>query len=202
MSLLFNMKSRFVTAFLPRSKLLLISLLHSQSAEILETKKIKSVTVSTFSPSICYKVMGLDGMIIVFLFIFFPTKFYLGRPGDRGPAPKRRCLASWWWSMACAGDGGPGGAVGTWSWNRGTAWPLVGGICWLRSPPLWWSGLNGPGLSAGHPCLRSTGWRHWRWSGPGIPDTCCGCRCGSHSVARCRSSSLAGEIHSFFNVEF
>ena len=84
MSLLFNMKSRFVTAFLPRSKLLLISLLHSQSAEILETKKIKSVTVSTFSPSICYKVMGLDGMIIVFLFIFSPLSFIWADPGTEG----------------------------------------------------------------------------------------------------------------------
>ena len=62
MSLLLNMLSRFVIAFLPRSKGLLISWLQSPSAVILEPKKIKSVTVSTVSPSICYKVMGLHAM--------------------------------------------------------------------------------------------------------------------------------------------
>ena len=64
MSLLFNMLSRFVIAFLPRSKHLLTSRLHrSPSAVILERKKIKSLTVS---PSICHEVMGLDAMILVF----------------------------------------------------------------------------------------------------------------------------------------
>ena len=66
MALLFNMLSRFVIAFLPRSKYLLISWLQSLSAVILELKKIKSVTVSIVSPSICYEVMGLDAMILVF----------------------------------------------------------------------------------------------------------------------------------------
>ena len=66
MSLLFNMLSRLVIAFLPRSKRLLISWLQSPSAVILEPRKIKSATVSTVSPSICYKVMGLDAMILVF----------------------------------------------------------------------------------------------------------------------------------------
>ena len=66
MSLLFNMLSRFVIAFLPRSKCLLISWLQSPSAVILEPKKIKSVTVSIVSPSICHEVMGLDAMILVF----------------------------------------------------------------------------------------------------------------------------------------
>ena len=66
MSLLFNMLSRFVTAFLPRSKSLLISWLHSPSAVILEPKKIKSVTVSIVSTSICHEVMGLDAMILAF----------------------------------------------------------------------------------------------------------------------------------------
>ena len=56
MSLLYNMVSRFAKAFLLRSKHLLISWLQSLSAEILELKKIKSVTVSTFSPSICQEV--------------------------------------------------------------------------------------------------------------------------------------------------
>ena len=66
MSLLFNMLSRFVIAFLPRSKNLLILWLQSPSAETLELKKIKSVTVSIVSPSICYEVMGLDAVISVF----------------------------------------------------------------------------------------------------------------------------------------
>ena len=57
MSLLFNMLSRFVIAFIPRSKCLLISRLHSPSAVILEPKKIKSVTVSIVSPSICDEVV-------------------------------------------------------------------------------------------------------------------------------------------------
>ena len=66
MSLLFNMLSRFVTAFLPRDKHLLISWLQSSSTENLEPKKIKSVTVSTAFPSICQGVMGLDATIFVF----------------------------------------------------------------------------------------------------------------------------------------
>ena len=66
MSLLFNTLSRFVTAFLPRSKRLLISWLQSPSAVILGPKKMKSVPVSIFSPSICHEVMGLDSMIFVF----------------------------------------------------------------------------------------------------------------------------------------
>ena len=55
-----------VIAFLPRSKHLLIPWLQSPSAVILEPKKIKSVTASTFPPSICLEVMGLDAMILVF----------------------------------------------------------------------------------------------------------------------------------------
>ena len=58
MSVLFNRVSRLVTAFLPRSKCLLISWMQSQSAVILEPKKIKSVTVSTFPLSICNEVTG------------------------------------------------------------------------------------------------------------------------------------------------
>ena len=65
MSLLFNMLSRLVIAFLPKSKHLLISWLQSPSAVILEPKKIKSVSVSIFSPSICHGVMELDAMILV-----------------------------------------------------------------------------------------------------------------------------------------
>ena len=66
MSLLFNTLSRLVIAFLPRSKCLLISWLQSPSAVILESKKIKSVTVYSVSPSICHEVMGPDAMILVF----------------------------------------------------------------------------------------------------------------------------------------
>ena len=66
MSLLFNMLSRLVITFLPRSKRLLISWLKSPSAVILEPLKIKSATVSTVSPSICHEVMGPDTMILVF----------------------------------------------------------------------------------------------------------------------------------------
>ena len=65
-SQLFNMLSRFVIAFLPWSKCLLISWLQSPSAVILEPKKIKSTTVSIVAPSICHEVMGPDAMILVF----------------------------------------------------------------------------------------------------------------------------------------
>ena len=65
-SLLFNMLSRLVIMFLPKSKHLLISWLQSPSAVILEPKTIKSVTVSTVSPSTCHEVMGLEAMILVF----------------------------------------------------------------------------------------------------------------------------------------
>ena len=66
MSLLFSMLSRLVIVFLPRSKHLLISWLQSPSAVILELPKIKSVTVSIVSPSICHEVMGPDAMILVY----------------------------------------------------------------------------------------------------------------------------------------
>ena len=66
MSLLFNMLSRLVISFLPRSKRLLISWLQSPSTMILETQKIKSAIVSTIPPSICHEVMGSDAMILAF----------------------------------------------------------------------------------------------------------------------------------------
>ena len=65
-SLLFNPVPRFVIAFLPRSKRLLISWLQPLSTVIFKFKKIKSVAVSTFAPSICHEVMGLDAMFLVF----------------------------------------------------------------------------------------------------------------------------------------
>ena len=71
MSLVSNTMSRFVIAFLPSSKHLLISWLQSSSAVILEPKKIKSATVCSFSPSIGYEVTGLDAMIFVFLMLSF-----------------------------------------------------------------------------------------------------------------------------------
>ena len=77
MSLLFNMLSRFVISFLPRSKCLLISWLQSLSTVILQPKKIKSVTASTFPPSICQEVVGLDAMILVFWMLSFKPAFSL-----------------------------------------------------------------------------------------------------------------------------
>ena len=71
MSLLFNMLSRLVITFLPKSKRLLISWLQSPYAVILERKKIKSDTVSTVSPSISHEVMGPDAMILVFWMLSF-----------------------------------------------------------------------------------------------------------------------------------
>ena len=77
MSLLFTTLSRFVIAFLPRSKHLLISWLQSLSAVILEPKKIKSVTVSPSSPSVCHEVKGLDAMIFIFWMLSLKPAFPL-----------------------------------------------------------------------------------------------------------------------------
>ena len=77
MSLLFNILSRLVIAFLPRSKHLLISWLQSPSAVILEPPLIKSVTVSTVSPSISHEVMGPEAMILIFWMMSFKTTFSL-----------------------------------------------------------------------------------------------------------------------------
>ena len=77
MSLLFSTLSRFVMAFLPRSKHLLISWLQSPSEVILEPKKRKSVTTSTFPPSVCHEVMGPDIMILVFSYLVLNQFFSL-----------------------------------------------------------------------------------------------------------------------------
>ena len=77
MSLLFNMLSRLVITFLPRSKRLLISWLQSPSAVILGPKNIKSATVCTVSPSICHEVMGPDAMVLVFWMMSFKPTFSL-----------------------------------------------------------------------------------------------------------------------------
>ena len=76
MSLLFNMLSRLVIDFLPRNKHLLISCLQSPSAVILEPKKIKSITVSIVTPSICHEVVGPNAMILVFWMLSFKLAFY------------------------------------------------------------------------------------------------------------------------------
>ena len=78
MSLLFNMLSRFVIAFLQRSKHFLILGFQSPSTVILKPKKIKSATTSTFSPSICHEVMGLDAMILAFRMLSFKSALNLG----------------------------------------------------------------------------------------------------------------------------
>ena len=77
MSLLFNMLSRLVITFLPRSRHLFISWPQSPSGVILEPKKIKSVTVSIVSPSISHEVMGPDAMILVFRMLSFKPTFSL-----------------------------------------------------------------------------------------------------------------------------
>ena len=91
-SLLFNMLSRLVIAFLPKSKCLFISWLQSPSAMILEPEKIKSVTVSIVSPSICHEVMGSDAMIFIFWMLSFKPAFshwsratYQLLPRSKGP---------------------------------------------------------------------------------------------------------------------
>ena len=77
MSLLFNLLSRLVITFVPRSKHLLISWLQSPSTVIFKHKKIKSVTVSTISPSICHEVMGSDAKIFIFWMLSFKAAFSL-----------------------------------------------------------------------------------------------------------------------------
>ena len=77
MSLLYNTLSRLVIAFLPRSKRLLISWLQSPSSVILEPKKMKSLTVSIVSPSICHEVMEPVAMILVFWMLSFKPTFSL-----------------------------------------------------------------------------------------------------------------------------
>ena len=84
MSLLFNILSTFVIVFLPKSKHHLISWMQSPSAMILEPPKIKSVTVSTVSPSICHEVMGPDAMILVFWMLSLNKVFTILLLSSRG----------------------------------------------------------------------------------------------------------------------
>ena len=105
MSLLFNMLSTFVIAFLPRSKCLLISWLQSPSPVILEPKKIKSVTVSVISSSICHEMMGPDAMIFILSFKpSFSTLLFHFHALEKEMATHSSALA---WTIP--GTGEPGG---------------------------------------------------------------------------------------------
>ena len=96
MPLLFTTLSRFVIAFLARSKCLLISWLQLPSAVIWEPKKIKSVTVSIISPSICHKVMGPDAMISIFWMLSFKPAFSLPSfPFTKGLFSSSSVSANW-----------------------------------------------------------------------------------------------------------
>ena len=98
-SLLFNMLPRFLIAFLSRSKRFLIWWLQSPSTVILEPKKIKSAPVSTFSPSICHEVIGLDAMILVFWKLNFKPAFSLSSsPLSRGSLVPLQFLPLEWLS--------------------------------------------------------------------------------------------------------
>ena len=100
MSLLFNMLSRFVIAFLPKSKRLLISWLQSPSVEILEPPKIKSLTVSIDSPSICHEVMGPDAMTLDFLMLNFRSSFHSPlSPSSRGSLVPLDLLPLEWYHL-------------------------------------------------------------------------------------------------------
>ena len=100
MSLLFNMLSRLVIVFLPRSKRLLISWLQSPPAVILEPPKIKSVTVSIVSPFICHEVMGPAAMIIVFWMLSFKSTFSLSSFTFKRLF-RSSLLLSWKWCHLC-----------------------------------------------------------------------------------------------------
>ena len=98
----FNMLSRLIIAFLPRSKCLLISWLQSPSAVVLEVKKIKSVTVSIVSPSICHEVMEPDAMILVFECWVLSQLFQSLSPSSRGSlVPLCFLLLAWCLHIWC-----------------------------------------------------------------------------------------------------
>ena len=100
MFLPFNMLSRFVIGFLPRNKCLLISWLQSPSAVILAPKKIKSVTISTFPPSICHEVMGLDAMIFLCWMLSFKPAFHSPlSPSSRGSLVPLSLLPLEWYHL-------------------------------------------------------------------------------------------------------
>ena len=102
-SLLFNTLSRFVIVFLPRSKRFLISWLQSSPAVILEPKKVKSLTVSIVSPSICHEVMGLDAIISIFWILSFKLAFPVFQcplsPSSRGSIVPLYFLPLGWYHL-------------------------------------------------------------------------------------------------------
>ena len=113
MSLLFNIRSRFVIAFLRRSKHLLISWLQSLSIVISEPKKLKSVTAPTLiSPLICLEVLGLDAMILVFCMLSFKPAFLLSSSSRSSLVPFHFLLLE-------------------------SAYHLHIGSCWYFSQPSW-----------------------------------------------------------------
>ena len=130
MSLLFNMLSRLVIAFLPRSKCLLISSLQLPSAVILETKKIKSLTVFIVSPSICHEVMGPDAMILVWATREASWSSWLPQITQRNliPTPYMRLrlkgpLPESWGCLRMGSFWARGGAPNTSAW--GSLWGLA-----------------------------------------------------------------------------
>ena len=102
-SLLFSMLTRFVITFLPRSKCLLISWLQLPSEVILEPKKIKSITASTFSPSVCHEVMWLDAVILGFWYRVLSQLFNSPlSPSSRGSlVPLPFLSLEWYLHMWC-----------------------------------------------------------------------------------------------------
>ena len=100
MSLFFNLLSQFVKAFLWWNKHLLISWLQLLYSGILEPKKIKSVTVSTFSLSTCHEVMGPDAMILVFWMLNFKPTFHSSlSPSSRGSLVPLHFLPLLWFHL-------------------------------------------------------------------------------------------------------
>ena len=102
MSLIFNTLSRFVIAFMPRSSHLLISWLQSPSTATLEPKKSKSVTTSTFSPSICHAIMGPDAMILGVFFLYLVLSQLFHSPpslASRGSLVPWRFLPLEWYHL-------------------------------------------------------------------------------------------------------
>ena len=133
MSLLFNTLSRFVIAFLPRSKCLWISWLQSPSAMILEPRKIKSITLCTFSPYICHEVMTPDAMLLVFWMLSFKPAFTV-LPSSRGLVPLRFLPLGWY--------------------------HLHGWGCWYFSGQSWFQLVIHPAQHFVWCALHGTGWQH------------------------------------------
>ena len=174
--------SAFVTAFLPRSKSLLILWLQSPSTVILEPKKIKSVTASSFPPSICKEVMGPDAMILVFWMLSFKSAFSLSSsPSSRGSLVPLHFLSLWWWYIHIWGcwyfsweSWFPASDSSSWVfhmmyaayWEKAMAphsSTLAWKIPWMEEP----GGLQSMGLlRVGHDWAISLSlftFMHWRW---------------------------------------